>query len=257
VNADTLSSAIQLRLLDLQGADTSLAQLTHRRTTLPELAAIAERNERDTALHNDVIDVETRIGDIAGDQRRLENDVDAVRTRVLAYATADTGLVSVTFGVVPVGGTTVVQHKTVSVQNTGRSAVTYATSFARATTAGGATITTSPASITVPAGGTGLVTLTLTANPATLSKDLDPTQNATYDLGGPIPRDFVAALSGRLVLTPRSGGELRVPVQAAPKLVSNLTDRAKSLGCFVQRSSSSASNTARAIRPPFFARAHH
>ncbi len=81
MNADTLSSAIQLRLLDLQGADTSLAQLTHRRTTLPELAAIAERNERDTALHNDVIDVETRIGDIAGDQRRLENDVDAVRTR--------------------------------------------------------------------------------------------------------------------------------------------------------------------------------
>ena len=149
--------------------------------------------------------------------------LDAVRTRVLAYATADTGLVSVTFGVVPVGGTTVVQRKTVSVQNTGRSAVTYATSFARATTAGGATITTSPASITVPAGGTGLVTLTLTANPATLSKDLDPTQNATYDLGGPIPRDFVAALSGRLVLTPRSGGELRVPVQAAPKLVSNLT----------------------------------
>ena len=81
MNADTLSSAAQLRLLDLQGADTFLAQQVHRRKTLPELAAIAERAERDTALHADVVDVGTRLGDIGGEQRRLENDVEAVRTR--------------------------------------------------------------------------------------------------------------------------------------------------------------------------------
>jgi uncharacterized protein len=81
VNADALSSAAQLRLLDLQAADTYLAQQAHRRKTLPELAAIADREERGSALHNDVVDAETRLGDIAGEQRRLENEVEAVRAR--------------------------------------------------------------------------------------------------------------------------------------------------------------------------------
>jgi predicted nucleic acid-binding Zn-ribbon protein len=81
VNADTLSSASQLRLLDLQAADTFLAQQAHRRNTLPELAAIAEREQCGAGLHNDIVDVETRIGDVAGEQRRLENEVEAVRSR--------------------------------------------------------------------------------------------------------------------------------------------------------------------------------
>ena len=148
--------------------------------------------------------------------------LDAVTNPVLAFATADADLVSVTFGVVPVGAETVVRDETVTVRNTGTEPVTYATSFASATTAGGATITTSPAVVTVPAGESALVTITLTADPATLAKDLDPTQAATYELGAPIPRDYVAALSGRLVLTASDGGQLRVPIQAAPKLVSDL-----------------------------------
>ena len=88
---------------------------------------------------------------------------------------------SVTFGVVPVGADTVLSDKTVIVRNTGTGPVTYATSFAGATTAGGATFTTAPGSLTVPAGGSGLV------------------------------------------LTPYSEPALRVPVQAAPQLVSDLT----------------------------------
>jgi predicted nucleic acid-binding Zn-ribbon protein len=78
VNADP---ALQLRLLDLQAADTALAQLAHRRMTLPELAALAERGERATRLADDLVDAETRVGDMAGEQRRLENEVDAVRAR--------------------------------------------------------------------------------------------------------------------------------------------------------------------------------
>ncbi len=81
MNADTLSSAAQLRLLELQAADTFLAQQDHRRKTLPELAAIAQREERASAVHNDIVDTETRISDVAGEQRRLENEVEAVRTR--------------------------------------------------------------------------------------------------------------------------------------------------------------------------------
>ncbi|MGV8966077.1 MAG: S8 family serine peptidase [Cellulomonas sp.] len=147
---------------------------------------------------------------------------DAVAGSVLAYATDDAALVSVTFGIVPVADRTVVQRKSVTVTNTGSASVTYATSFAGATTAGGATITTSPASIRVRPGASKRVTVTLTADPATLAKDLDPTSARFYNLGGDIPRDFVATVSGRLVLTPATGPELRVPVSAAPKLVSDL-----------------------------------
>jgi predicted nucleic acid-binding Zn-ribbon protein len=78
VNADP---AAQLRLLDLQAADTALAQLAHRRATLPELAALAEREKRGTELHNEAIDAETLLADIVDEQRKLENEVDAVRTR--------------------------------------------------------------------------------------------------------------------------------------------------------------------------------
>jgi predicted nucleic acid-binding Zn-ribbon protein len=78
VNAD---HAAQLRLLDLQAADTALAQLAHKRSTLPELAALAERAERSTELHNEVVDLQTALADVVDEQRKLENEVDAVRTR--------------------------------------------------------------------------------------------------------------------------------------------------------------------------------
>lgn len=78
MNAD---SAAQRRLLDLQAADTAIAQLAHRRANLPEQAAIAASEAQAEQLRNDVLDLQTRLGDIAEDQRRLENDVDAVQTR--------------------------------------------------------------------------------------------------------------------------------------------------------------------------------
>lgn len=83
MNASPLSSPSQLRLLDLQAADTFLAQQEHRRKTLPELAAIAEREAGDATLQRDVVECETRIGDIAGEQRRLENEVETVRARAV------------------------------------------------------------------------------------------------------------------------------------------------------------------------------
>lgn len=71
----------QLRLLDLQAADTALAQLSHRRRSLPQLAALADRDERAAHLDNELIDAQTALTDIADGQRRLENEVDAVRAR--------------------------------------------------------------------------------------------------------------------------------------------------------------------------------
>jgi predicted nucleic acid-binding Zn-ribbon protein len=78
VNADP---AAQLRLLDLQAADTSLAQLEHRRNTLPELAAIAAAETRLAELTDDLVRVETEVTDLRREQRRLEADVDQVRQR--------------------------------------------------------------------------------------------------------------------------------------------------------------------------------
>jgi predicted nucleic acid-binding Zn-ribbon protein len=78
VNAD---AAAQLRLLDLQGIDTTLAQLRHRRATLPELSLIAAALGRADDVRTRQLDVRTALDDTSGDQRRLENEVDAVRAR--------------------------------------------------------------------------------------------------------------------------------------------------------------------------------
>jgi predicted nucleic acid-binding Zn-ribbon protein len=75
--------AAQLRLLDVQAADTALAQLEHRRRTLPELATIAEREAELARLGTDVVRAETEVSDLAREQRRLEADVDQVRQRAV------------------------------------------------------------------------------------------------------------------------------------------------------------------------------
>jgi uncharacterized protein len=78
VNVDP---AAQLRLLDLQAADTVLAQLDHRRHNLPELAVIAARDADLERLSADVIRAETEVGDLDREQKRLEADVEQVRAR--------------------------------------------------------------------------------------------------------------------------------------------------------------------------------
>lgn len=71
----------QLRLLDLQAADTALAQLAHRRAHLPEIAALAASAVNAEQLRSETLDLRTRLDDVAADQRRLENEVDTVQTR--------------------------------------------------------------------------------------------------------------------------------------------------------------------------------
>lgn len=73
--------AVQLRLLDMQAADTALGQLAHRRHNLPELAAIAAADTRLAELGAEVVHAETDGSDLDREQRRLENDVDLVRQR--------------------------------------------------------------------------------------------------------------------------------------------------------------------------------
>ncbi|WP_435737094.1 S8 family serine peptidase [Cellulosimicrobium sp. PMB13] len=184
-----------------------------------------------TATH-DVFTGPSGTGTAYGPERVGSGRVDAleaVSNTTLAYASQASELVSVAFGVVDVGATTVTKRQAVTVRNTGDAAVTYATGFTSSSTAGGATVSVAPATVTVPAGQQTVVTVTLTADPATLAKELDPTSSADSGLG--VPRDFVSSVSGRVVLTPTDGSsELRVPVQASPRLVSDLTAKPVTFG---------------------------
>jgi uncharacterized protein len=78
VNADP---AAQRRLLDLQAVDTTLAQLAHRRRSLPELAEIAQKDEQLSGLAEVLVRLESEVADIVREERRLEGDVDQVRQR--------------------------------------------------------------------------------------------------------------------------------------------------------------------------------
>ena len=84
MNADP---ATQLRLLDLQAADTALGQLAHRRRTLPQLAALVDAQQRYLYVADGgrvrKIDAQTQADDVAAEQRRLESDVDTVRARAV------------------------------------------------------------------------------------------------------------------------------------------------------------------------------
>ena len=73
---------VQLRLLDLQEVDSAIDRLAHRRRTLPELAEIDKLDARLTELRDAIVGVETEISDIQREERKIENDVDVVRTRI-------------------------------------------------------------------------------------------------------------------------------------------------------------------------------
>ncbi|MEE6281729.1 S8 family serine peptidase [Georgenia sunbinii] len=178
-----------------------------------------------TAVH-DVLRDPGPSGPLFGPERIGAGRVDAreaVTTGAIAYDSAAPDLVSVNFGVVDVGEETVVASRTITVENVAsRAPVRFLPRFEAASTTGGATITTSPASITVPPGRSQTVTVTLTADPATLAREIDPTSDPDSGIG--VAREFVATLAGRVVLAPRGEGDtLVVPVHAAPRLVSEVS----------------------------------
>jgi predicted nucleic acid-binding Zn-ribbon protein len=71
----------QRRLLDLQAIDTALAQLAHRRRSLPELAEIETVARDISALDGERTKVQVAVDDLDRDIARLERDIDQVRTR--------------------------------------------------------------------------------------------------------------------------------------------------------------------------------
>jgi uncharacterized protein len=71
----------QRRLLDLQAIDTTLAQLAHRRRTLPELAELERLARELSSLEDERVRAQVAVDDLDRDIARLEKDVDQVRAR--------------------------------------------------------------------------------------------------------------------------------------------------------------------------------
>jgi predicted nucleic acid-binding Zn-ribbon protein len=71
----------QRRLLDLQAIDTALAQLDHRRRTLPEHAELDTLARELSALEDERVRAQSGVDDIARDVSRMEKDVEQVRVR--------------------------------------------------------------------------------------------------------------------------------------------------------------------------------
>jgi predicted nucleic acid-binding Zn-ribbon protein len=78
----TASPQDQWRLLDVQAHDTRLAQLAHRRRTLPELERVAQLKQRAAGIGDEIVVARTEAGDIARDLAKAEADVEQVRQRV-------------------------------------------------------------------------------------------------------------------------------------------------------------------------------
>ncbi|MFC6008731.1 S8 family serine peptidase [Angustibacter luteus] len=160
-------------------------------------------------------------GDVYGPERvgagRVKVD-KAVATTTLAYVKGDPGAVSVSFGPIAAVGTTT-RTKTVTIQNTGGATATYSLAYKAAVAASGVTYSVSPSSVSVPAGSSTDVTVTLLIDAAQLRHTQDPTTDGD-PLGTGLQRSYRTDASGRLVLTATGAtpaGTLRVPVWSAPR----------------------------------------
>lgn len=71
----------QRRLLDLQAEDTAIAQLQHRRRSIPELAAIADARAVRARLSESLIGVGTEVADLQLEVDKAEADLVPVRER--------------------------------------------------------------------------------------------------------------------------------------------------------------------------------
>jgi predicted nucleic acid-binding Zn-ribbon protein len=72
----------QRRLLDLQAIDTTLAQLAHRRRTLPEHAELDRLAREISALSDERVRAQVDVDDFDRDIAKQEREVDTVRQRL-------------------------------------------------------------------------------------------------------------------------------------------------------------------------------
>jgi predicted nucleic acid-binding Zn-ribbon protein len=78
VNAE---SARQLRLLDLQAIDTRLDQIAHAKSHLPQLAELADLQNKAHLIDDQLVRSRTELGDVQREVAKAEADVQLVRDR--------------------------------------------------------------------------------------------------------------------------------------------------------------------------------
>jgi hypothetical protein len=144
--------------------------------------------------------------------------------KVVAYASAPAGRVSVSFGSLQVGAPTTLSQQ-VKVTNKGTTAASYAVAFdgTNMPSIPGVSFTTSVASVSVSKGKTAKFDVVLTADPALMKHSRDASVgNRQATPFGNFARHFLSEAAGYVTLTPASGPVLRVPVYAAARPISSM-----------------------------------
>jgi predicted nucleic acid-binding Zn-ribbon protein len=77
----TAPATDQRRLLDVQALDTRLAQLAHRRRSLPVHAELEALEARQSAVRDQLVAAQTIVSDVARELAKAERDVEQVRQR--------------------------------------------------------------------------------------------------------------------------------------------------------------------------------
>lgn len=76
------AATAQSKLLELQSVDTTIAQLEHRRRSLPELAQIAEKQQLRRRQGEELIAANTAVSDLELELEKAESDLVPVRQRL-------------------------------------------------------------------------------------------------------------------------------------------------------------------------------
>ncbi|WP_344791318.1 S8 family peptidase [Gryllotalpicola daejeonensis] len=206
----------------------ALVKVAHPTWTTEQLKA----DLMNTAGH-DVYSGDSQSGPIYGPNRVGAGRVDAkaaVDNDLLVYDKDTAGAVSASFGVIaaPITSKSVTQKRTLTVQNTGRSAKTVSLSYQAITAEPGVHYTVSPSRLTVGAGRSATATVTVTVTPSALKKTIDPTENPEAGIG--VPRSFISDASGRVLVAEAGKTALRVPVYAAAKPTSATSTKVVTTG---------------------------
>jgi subtilisin family serine protease len=143
----------------------------------------------------------------------------AVENSVLAMVADIPGAVSVSFGTVEAIAK-MSMSRTVRLVNKGTKPAEFTVSYEEVTKTPGVRYEFPRGPIRIPARGAAPVSVTLLIDdPFAMRRTMDPTVAPTQN---DYARQFLTDASGRLVLTPKTGPQLRVPVYSAPKPVARL-----------------------------------
>jgi hypothetical protein len=77
----TADPAAQRRLLDIAATDRAIRAANHRRSTVPELAVIADAESRVDQLTGSLVLARTEVGDLDLAGRKLDDEIEQVRAR--------------------------------------------------------------------------------------------------------------------------------------------------------------------------------